>query len=440
MRKAVILGAAGRDFHNFNVFFRDHPGYQVVAFTATQIPGIAGRRYPPELAGARYPQGIPIVPESELAGLVWTHGVDDVFFCYSDVAHEHVMHLASLALSCGASFALLGPRDTMLAARRPVVAVVASRTGAGKSTISRYVVRALRETGLRPIAVRHPMPYGVLHPGVERYASGADVAGSGLSVEAMEEYQQHVAEGSVVLAGVDYAAVLKAAEAQADVIVWDGGNNDMAFYRPTVNITVLDPTRPRQESSYFPGEVNVRAADVLVINKVNLAAPEAVEACERDASALNPAARVLRMASVEAIDRPDLIRGRRVLAIEDGPSLTHGGMPVAVAARAAKAWGATLVDPRPYARGSIAQAYRDHPHIGCVLPALGYGDAQLADLTATIAHVPCDAVLLGTPAPLEAFMSIPQPVARASFAARDVDGGALADAVLARLNALHARG
>lgn len=430
VRRVIILGAAGRDFHNFNLRFRDDPRYDVIAFTATQIPGIANRTYPAELCGDRYPHGIPIVPEEDLVALVRAQAVDEVVFSYSDVTHEHVMHLACASLAAGASFSLLGPRDTMLASTRPVVAVVAARTGAGKSTISRYLMAALERSGHRPVAVRHPMPYGALSTRVERYASTDDLLAAGITVEEMEEYQQHVDEGGVVYAGVDYDRVLRMAEQESDVIVWDGGNNDMPFYRPDVTVTVLDPVRPNESRRYFPGEANVRAADVLVVNKVNAVSAEAVQACIDEARTLNGSARVVCMRSVESVDRPDLVRDRRVLAIDDGPSLTHGGMSEGVAARAARMLGATLVDARTSAVGSIADAYRRYSHIGMALPALGYGRQQLDDLARTIERVECDTVLLGTPAPLDRLVRIDRPVARARFHAQDIDESSLQTSVL----------
>ncbi len=430
MRKAVILGAAGRDFHNFNVYYRDRSDYEVVAFTAAQIPGISARTYPPELAGRRYPNGIPIVPESELAALVRAREIDEVIFAYSDTSHEQVMHLASIALAAGASFTILGPRDTMLEARHPVIAVVAARTGAGKSTISRYLMSALTAAGRKPVAVRHPMPYGQLNASVERYARTQDLLGGDISIEAMEEYQQHVNEGFVVFAGVDYAWILAAAETEGDTIIWDGGNNDMAFIRPDVTLTVLDPARLHEAARYFPGEANVRAADVLVVNKVNTVPVDAIEACIAEARQLNPRAAIFRMQSVEDVDHPDLIRDRQVLAIDDGPSLTHGGMAAGVAVRAALLYGAKLVDPRAYAVGSIARAFKEYAHIGPVLPALGYGNEQLSELARTIERTPCDAVLLGTPAPLDQLIEFRQPVAHARFFARDDGATSLADTVL----------
>ncbi len=432
-RNCLILGAAGRDFHDFNVFFRDHPGYRVVAFTAAQIPYIDHRTYPASLCGPRYPQGIPIFPEAELPRLIRDHGVDDVFFCYSDVTHQHVMHLASVAVAAGASFHLLGPRDTMLAAQRPVVAVLGARTGAGKSTITRYLAQALRAAGRRPVAVRHPMPYGGFDRPVQRYATQEDVLGAGITVEEMEEYQQHVDQGGVVYSGTDYRQILERAQAEGDILLWDGGNNDMPFFRPDLSITVLDPLRPGEEDRYYPGEANVRSADILVVNKTNVAGEDQVQRCVRAAARLNPAARVVLMASVESVDRPELVRGKEVLVVEDGPSVTHGGLRDAVGARAARLLGARPVDPRPYAVGSIGEAYARFPHLGAVLPALGYTPGQLRELEQSINAVPCAAVLLGTPANLGRVLEIHRPVARVGFQARDVAHPHLKDIVLERL-------
>ncbi len=432
-RKAIILGAAGRDFHNFNVFFRSHAGYEVVAFTAAQIPYIEHRTYPATLAGPRYPAGIPIFPESELPDLIRRFGAQDVFFAYSDVRHEQVMHLAALVFSCGASFHLLGPDDTMLKSSRPVVAVVAARTGAGKSTVTRYLRAAFAKAGRKAVAVRHPMPYGRFDKAVERYATTEDVIRSAITVEEMEEYQQHVDEGGVVFAGVDYGQVLACAEAEGEVILWDGGNNDMAFYRPDLTIVVLDPLRPGEEAGYFPGEANVRAADIIVINKVNAASGTDVERARAAAQALNPAAPVVLMASVATLDRPELVRGKDVLVVEDGPSVTHGGLPDAVGAAAARQLGANLVDPRPYAVGSLCEAYVKYPQLGAVLPALGYSIEQLDELRQSINRVPCDAVVLGTPADLSRVVDIEKPVARVRFSAQDVSVPSLRDRVLERL-------
>jgi predicted GTPase len=439
VRKVIILGAAGRDFHNFNVFFRDAARYRVVAFTAAQIPNIAGRTYPPSLCGALYPHGIPIYPETELARLIRRHGADEVVFSYSDVTHRHVMHLASIAVANGASFVLLGPGDTMLVSPIPVIAVVAARTGAGKSTISRYLFSALKAAGRKPVVVRHPMPYGRLDRGVERYQSTHEIINANLTIEEMEEYQPHIDNGAAVYAGVDYAAVLERASAEGDVILWDGGNNDMAFFRPVVTVTVLDPLRPGEEDSYFPGEANIRAADVLVITKVNVAGTALVDATVHAARKLNPGALVVTMALDEKIDCPQVVEGRNVLVVEDGPSLTHGGLPEAGGARAARLFGASPVDPRPFAVRSIAAAFAQFPHIGAALPALGYSHEQLIDLQQTIASVPCDAVLLGTTADLEQLVQIAKPVARVRIDARDLSTPSLASAVTAHLKNLPSR-
>jgi predicted GTPase len=432
-RRALILGAAGRDFHDFNVFFRHNPAYRVVGFTATQIPYIAQRTYPPHLAGALYPEGISIHPEEELPRLLRELAVQDVFFAYSDVSHAAVMHLAATALAAGASFHLLGPADTQLTASRPVVAVLGARTGAGKSTVTRYLYKALQAAGRRPVAVRHPMPYGRFDRVVERYATDDDVVQAPITVEEMEEYQQHVDQGGVVFAGVDYAEVLRAAEREGDLILWDGGNNDMAFFRPDVTVTVADPLRPAQEEAYFPGEANIRAADILVVNKVNAAAAEQVETAVAALRRLNPTAEILLMESVESVDHPERVKGRRVLVVEDGPSVTHGGLKEAVGARAARLLGASLVDPRPAAGGSLRRVYEQFPHLGDVLPALGYSAEQLAELERSINGVECGAVVLGTPANLARVIRIGKPVARVRFEARDKGGRALGAAVMERL-------
>jgi len=429
-RRAIILGAAGRDFHNFNVFFRENLEYDVVAFTATQIPFIENRVYPPSLAGRCYPEGIPIYLESQLPELIEKHRVEDAFFSYSDVTHEHVMHLASVVMSKGASFHLLGPEDTMIKSRKPVVAVVGSRTGVGKSTISRYVFRSLSWDGWKPVVVRHPMPYGNFDRAVERYESVQDVVGSGITVEEMEEYEQHVEQGGTVFSGVDYGRILEKAEEEGDVILWDGGNNDMSFYKPDLTITVLDPTRPGEEDKYHPGETNIRMAQVVVINKVNVAPKEDVDGTVEAARQLNPKAHIVLTESVETIDKPELVRGKEVLVVEDGPSVTHGGIREAVGARAAKLYGAKLVDPRKYAVGSIKESYTKFKQMGSVMPALGYSKRQLKDLERSVNNVPCDAVLLGTPANLSLVIEINKPVARVKFEAKDVSKPTLQDFVL----------
>lgn len=430
VRRAIILGAAGRDFHNFNVFFRNNEAIEVVAFTATQIPFIADRTYPPELAGPRYPRGIPIYDEGLLPELIERLKATDVYFAYSDVSHEHVMHLASLALSRGCSFHILGPLDTCLEARLPVLAVTASRTGAGKSTISRSISLALRSWGWRPAIIRHPMPYGALKREPQLYRSEEDLARANLTVEELEEYEGHVANGFPVLAGVDYELVLRRAEQEGDIILWDGGNNDFPFIRPTVHITVVDPTRPGHEAKYHPGEANVRMADIVVINKVNVARPEDVGKVEANVRRLNPSAPIVKVRS-EARLRSDLdLRGKRVLAVEDGPTVTHGEVPEGAAALAAKQAGAVLVDPRPYAVGSIKETYSRYPFIGPVLPALGYSGRQLKELEEVIGRVPCDAVVLGTPANLARLIRIGRPIARVTYEAEDAEARGLRETLL----------
>jgi predicted GTPase len=412
----LILGAAGRDFHNFNVVYRDDPATEVVAFTAAQIPGIAGRRYPPALAGPRYPAGIPIEPEEAFETLVRERGVDLVVFAYSDVSHEHVMHLGSRALAAGADFALLGPRRTMLRATRPVVAVTAVRTGCGKGAVSRRLVEILRRRGRRVAVVRHPMPYGDLAAQrVQRFATLADLDRADVTLEEREEYEPHLAEGAVVWAGVDYAAILERVEAEADVIVWDGGNNDFPFFTPTLHLCLVDPHRAGHESRFHPGETNIRLADVVVITKEDTADPAQVDAVKAAARALNPRARLVDTRLPIRVEDPASLRGRRVLAVDDGPTLTHGGLPAGAAELAARRFGATLVDPRPYARGSLQQVFREYPMLGPVLPALGYGAQQMADLRATIEAVPCDVVLLGTPIDLGRVLALRQPVVRVHY-------------------------
>jgi predicted GTPase len=415
-RRVLVLGAAGRDFHDFNVVFRDDPSSRVVAFTAAQIPGIAGRRYPAALAGPLYPDGIPIEPEADLERLVRDLRVDRVVFAYSDVSHEHVMHLASRALAAGADFALLGPRRTMLAARVPVVAVCAVRTGCGKGAVSRRVVEILRARGRRVVVVRHPMPYGDLEAQrMQRFAALDDLDRAGVTLEEREEYEPHLEDGTVVYAGVDYETILRRAEAESDVIVWDGGNNDLPFFTPTVHLCLVDPHRAGHESRYHPGEANLRMADAAVIVKEDSAAPEAVERVRCSIRALNPRARVLDTRLPVRVEAPAALAGRRVLAVEDGPTMTHGGMSTGAAARAAQQHGATLVDPRPYAKGSIRDAYAAYPALGPVLPALGYSRAQLDELRETIDAVPCDLVLLGTPIDLRRSLTVRHPVTRVRY-------------------------
>ena len=414
--RVVILGAAGRDFHDFNLAFRERPDVEVVAFTAAQIAGIAGRHYPPALAGPLYPLGIPILPEAELPRLIAEQAVDQVVLSYSDLSHAEVMHKASLALAHGAGFRLLGPRVTMLESTRPVVSVCAIRTGCGKSAVSRRVAGLLRQAGLEVGVVRHPMPYGDLEAqAVQRFACLEDLSLQRCTIEEREEYEPHVRAGSVVWAGVDYGRVLRAVEAEADAIVWDGGNNDTPFFRPDLELVLLDPHRPGHERGYFPGEVNLLRAHALLITKVDTARPEDVQAVARAARAANPGARIVEAGLPLRVEGEEALRGRRVLVIEDGPTVTHGGMPGGAGLLTARRLGATPVDPRPHAVGSLRLAWEDHPHLGPVLPALGYGPTQVWELEQTIRRVPCDAVLVATPIDLARVVRIDRPVARVRY-------------------------
>jgi predicted GTPase len=419
-KNSIVLGAAGRDFHNFNVYFRDNPDYRVVAFTATQIPYISNRTYPAALAGKLYPKGVPIYPEERLEQLIESEKVTDVFFSYSDVSNQYVMNLASIAQSKGASYHLLGPADTMIRSKKPVIAVVATRTGAGKSTISRRVADVLLKNGLKPVAVRHPMPYGDLSIAVQRFSTYEDLDRFHATIEEREEYEQHIDKGIVVYAGVDYKAILDQAEKEADVILWDGGNNDFSFYLPDLNIVVADPLRVGDELDYYPGETNVRMADIIVINKVNIAPKKAVEELVEDCRKLNRRAKIVKAKSEVVLDKPQLVRNKRVLAVEDGPSVTHGGLSMGAGAVAAKEVGAILVDPRSKAVGSIKAAYQRFPKLGKVLPALGYSEEQLKELEESINGVTCDAVVLGTPSNLTRLIKIKKPVARVTFEAFEV--------------------
>ncbi len=421
MRKAIILGAAGRDFHNFNVFFRNRSDVKVVAFTATQIPFIENRVYPPSLAGPNYPEGIPIYPESKLRDLIKSYGVDDVYFSYSDVDFEHVMRLASISLAEGASFHLLGPKDTMLKSSKPVVAVCGGRTGVGKSTISRFVYRALSGLGLRVAVVRHPMPYGDLEKSaVQVFRSVEDLRG--LTVEEVEEYEPHIENGATVYAGVDYERILRLAEASSDVVLWDGGNNDLPFYEPNLMIAVVDPTRTNSVTGSYPGEAVVRMADIVVINKANLVDERTLESFESMVRDVNERAKIIVTDSIPKLYSEFSIRGKKVLAVEDGPTVTHGGLSEGVAARVALQEGAELVDPRPYAVGTIAETYKKYTHLGKVLPALGYSREQLKDLEETINSVPAEVVVLGTPANLSYFIKINKPIATVRYEAYERKG------------------
>jgi predicted GTPase len=429
-RKAIILGAAGRDFHNFNVYFRGNREYRVVAFTAAQIPYISNRKYPPIASGRRYPRGIPIYDEQRLEELIRENDVDDVFFSYSDVSHEHVMHLASKAMAAGASFHLLGPKDTMIRSKKTVIAVVATRTGAGKSTISRYVSSILKSAGKRPIIVRHPMPYGSLNTLVQRFERYQDLEKYRVTVEEREEFEQHIDAGTVVYAGIDYSKILKMAEKEGDIIVWDGGNNDFPFYQPDLSICVADPFRPHDILSSYPGEVNFRSADVIVINKVNASSAEEVQKVVEMARAQNPRALIVKTSSEARLDKPQLVEGKKVLVIEDGPTVTHGGLSEAAGAFISRRYGATLVDPRDQATGTIREVYMKFPHIGPVLPALGYSQQQLCDLETTIKKISCDAIVLGTPCDLSRIIKIKQPIARVWFEARELEGQKLREKLI----------
>jgi len=413
----IIMGAAGRDFHNFNVYFRDNSDYDVVAFTATQIPNIDERRYPPELAGNLYPEGIPIHPEAELGDLIRRHQVAQVIFAYSDVPHEYVMHKASQVLAAGPDFRLMGAGATMLESNKPVVAVCAVRTGAGKSQTTRHVCDVLQRMGNQVVVVRHPMPYGdLVAQTVQRFATYEDLARHKCTIEEREEYEPHIDRGVVVYAGVDYERILRQAEEEADVIVWDGGNNDLSFYRPDLYIVVADPHRPGHELRYHPGETNLRAADVVVINKVDTASPEGVAQVRESIYAVNTRAIVVEAASPIFVEHPAAVRGQRVLVVEDGPTLTHGEMAYGAGVVAARRFGAAeLVDPRPYAVRTIAATFEKYPHIGPLLPAMGYGESQTRDLEETINATPCDLVLVATPIDLRRLVNIRHPVDRVRY-------------------------
>jgi predicted GTPase len=431
--RIIIMGAAGRDFHNFNTVFREDAASRVVAFTAAQIPNIDGRRYPKELAGPLYPEGVPIHPEAELPRLIRELHADQVVFAYSDVSHETVMHKASLVLACGADFRLIGPDATMLASRVPVVSVCAVRTGSGKSQTTRRVAAILRARGRRVVCVRHPMPYGdLVRQRVQRFATAEDLERHRCTIEEREEYEPHIAVGGVVYAGVDYAAILAEAEKEADVVIWDGGNNDLPFYRPDLEIVVADPHRPGHERSYHPGETNLRRAHVVVINKIDTAGREGTEAVRRSIRELNPGAVVVDAASPLFVERAQEIRGKRVLAVEDGPTLTHGEMKYGAGVVAALRHGAAeVVDPRPYAVGRVAETFASYPGIGTLLPAMGYGEEQTRDLEATIARTPCDLVLVATPIDLRRVVKIGQPTQRVTYELQEIGRPDLGD-VLAR--------
>jgi predicted GTPase len=428
--RVLIAGAAGRDFHNFNLVYRDRPEYEVVAFTATQIPNIDGRRYPPELACSLYPEGIPILPESALEQLVREHEIDSVVFAYSDVTHEHVMHVGSRALAAGASYHLISPHNTMLASGKPVVAVCAVRTGSGKSQTTRHVARLIRDSGKRVAVLRHPMPYGDLtRQAVQRFERYEDLDAADATIEEREEYEPHLAEGNLVFAGIDYERILRAAEEEADVILWDGGNNDTPFIKPDVHIVVVDPHRPGHELRYHPGETNLRMADVCVVNKIDSASQEGIDAVLDSIRDNTTNARVVLAASpFEVEGDADQIRDKRVLAIEDGPTLTHGEMTFGAAVLAAKQHGAAeLVDPRPFAVGTIAETFEQYPNVGTLLPAMGYGRQQMDDLRATIEDSDADLVLIGTPIDLRRLIDIDKPALRVTYKLQEMGEPTLKD-------------
>ncbi|VVB92673.1 Cyclic 2,3-diphosphoglycerate synthetase [uncultured archaeon] len=421
--KVIIMGAAGRDFHNFNVFFRDNRDYDVVAFTAAQIPGIAGRVYPRELAGSLYEKGIPIYPEEDLMKLIKAHKVEQVILAYSDLSHETVMQKASLVLASGADFRLMGTESTMLNSKRPVISVCAVRTGSGKSPTSQKLVDILKEKGFRVVVVRHPMPYGdLLKQECQRFASMEDCISKECTIEEREEYEPYICCGSVVYSGVDFEKILRMAEEEADIIIWDGGNNDIPFYRPDLHIVIADPHRAGHELTYYPGEVNVRLADVVVVNKVDSARKEDVKTVINNVRSINDKATIIKAKSVVTVDKPELIKGKRVLVVEDGPTLTHGGMAFGAGVIAAEKYGAKeVIDPRPHAVGSILRVYEDFRHLGAVLPAMGYSAVQVKELEMTINASDCDAVIAGTPIDLGGLLKLNKPVARVRYRIEEVD-------------------
>ena len=425
-QNVVIIGAAGRDFHNFNTFFRGNADYNVVAFTAAQIPDIDGRAYPKELAGQDlYPDGIPIVAEQDLVQLIKSKNIDVCVFSYSDVPYKRVMNVSAKVNAAGANFMLLGPKDTMIKSTKPLIAIGATRTGCGKSQTSRRVVDLLMAKGLKVVVIRHPMPYGDLNAQkVQRFATVEDLSRHKCTIEEMEEYEPHVVRGNVIYAGVDYEAILRAAEKDpkgCDVIIWDGGNNDFPFYKPDLMIGVADPLRPGAEVSYYPGEVVARISDVIVINKIDSASLEDINTVRKNLACINPTAIVVDCASPVTVDKPELIRGKRVLVVEDGPTLTHGEMKIGAGTVAARKFGAAeLVDPRPFTVGKLSETFRLYPNIGTLLPAMGYGDEQVKDLETTINNTPCDVVVIATPIDLNRIVKINKPTVKVSYDLQEI--------------------
>ena len=425
------MGAAGRDFHNFNVYFRDNPAYRVVAFTATQIPDIEGRTYPAALAGGLYPDGIPIFPEQELVRLIKEHSIDRVVFAYSDVPYRYVMTKGAEVNAAGADFTMLGPHATMLRSRVPVISVCAVRTGSGKTSVSKKICQLLRKRNKKVVVVRHPMPYGNLtQQAVERLSSYEDIERMGCTIEEREEYETHIDAGCTVYAGVDYEKILRQAETEADIIIWDGGNNDFSFFKPDLNIVVADTHRAGDELTYYPGEINARMADVVVINKQDTAELEKIEQVRRNIMKVNPDAKIIDSASPITVEHPELIKGKRVLVVEDGPTLTHGGMKYGAGLIAARKAGAKeIIDPRPFTTGTITETFSEYPAIGPLLPAMGYSDEQIHDLEQTINAADCDAVVIGTPIDLTRVITINKPATRVRYGIKEI-GDANLEAVV----------
>lgn len=432
IEKVIIMGAAGRDFHNFNVYFKDNRRYRVIGFTAAQIPNIEGRIYPPELSGELYPKGVPIYPENQLTDLIREHKVDLVAFSYSDIPHTDVMHKASSAMACGADFILIGATYTMLKSKKTMIAVCAVRTGCGKSQTTRYVCKIMKSYGKRVVAIRHPMPYGDLTQQIiQRFASYEDIKNQQCTIEEREEYEPLVSQGIVVYAGIDYGRILESAEKEADVIVWDGGNNDTPFYYPDMHIVVFDPHRAGHELLYYPGETNMLMADIAVINKVDSATPQQIETVRKNIERHAPNAEIVLAESAIQVDDPGQIKGRRVLVIEDGPTLTHGGMSFGAGIIAAKIYGAAeIVDPKQHASGTIKETYHQYPNVGAVLPAMGYSKTQIHDLELTLNHVDCDLVLSATPVDLQKFLSINKPIVRVEYEYKNHGNPLLEDVLL----------
>ena len=421
-KRAIIMGAAGRDFHNFNTFFRDNESYEVIAFTATQIPDIDGRKYPAELAGKLYPKGIEIYPETELVNLIRKHNIDDVFFSYSDVPYDYVMNRSAKVNAAGANFTLLGMNATQIKSNKPVIGICAVRTGCGKSQTTRRVVKILKEAGKKVVSIRHPMPYGnLVEQKVQRYAELSDLDKYSCTIEEREEYEPHIMAGSVIYAGVDYEAILKEAEKEADIILWDGGNNDLSFYKTDLLITIVDPLRPGDELFYYPGEANLRAADVILINKIDSADAEDILHVRENIHNANPNAIVIDGASPIFVDDYDQIKGKRVLVVEDGPTLTHGDMTFGAGVVAAEKFGASeIVDPRPFTVGTITETFKKYSGIGSLLPAMGYGKKQIKDLEATINKTDCDLVIIGTPIDLRKLINIDKPALRVTYELQEI--------------------